>query len=832
MTKAGSSEERLAGVLDRYTSVLGRPCSFCPADPRFVAEGDRVRLASRELTEKPRIDGEVAKSDKYATHLPVHSLAAAAASLPAGEWGEAAAQEAIETLGWLRVALSDRRLNERMFVARIEGHSMDDGRTGLQDGAYAVFELWPAGTRQNLNVLVRGSFTDPETGSYALKKYDADQRDDEGRHHSIRLVSLNPDKDRYPDIQLDEDDADAVTVVAKLVRPLAPGDYARVPKRPGRKGRRDIRSPSALQAIGDRLVEMTDRFFELPAEDAATEPSERARAGWNSQIVCLDAAAGGVHLEIGPLQGLWKFVEVLVARTATGDERRVLASNARLRSVRVPVSPSSGAWTWTAEGFEDDADIDLAGLDSAGLPYQRVSVFRVGADGVGRFVAATSGLSVGQRYRIVLPEGLIEEDEPPLPAEDLADGWSLVELDLSEGVSPTMRVLLGRLGLAVGSPSPSLSFATPSWPDEWRWTSRGDTYASFAVDENGTASVWIQVRGYEAELEGEARLFVRGPDGTNVVDLPEGEEALVEIEDLVPGQYVCSVVHQRTSVGIERLPFVVSDVPAASPVAGWSIEIGQTLASSRPGEEVEAWRGNLERLAAEDVSIDGPPGLPVAVSWRELAPKYLGTVWLDALGHLSGDALLDLVSETSRRRSVGDLLLHFGEFGLVVLLHERRATLTDVRDALAALAGQRGDAVDRRRGAYAQLLPLWFEPVCRVLGFDVEEMDQDALQDPPVHATVARLVVTERRSDSIGRVCKRVLVMLDYLDDEVSGEMREWLDSVLLAEGVDDALLSTGLEWATHRRRSRLPLKRWNVNDVLLNEDSFVEFLRDVAEGI
>ena len=102
--------------------------------------------------------------------------------------------EVIETLGWLRVSVG-RMLNRRMFVAQVEGKSMDDGRSGLVDGGYAVFELWPSGTRQFLNVLVRGAFSDPETGSYAVKKYVADERDEEGRHRRIALVSLNPDKE-------------------------------------------------------------------------------------------------------------------------------------------------------------------------------------------------------------------------------------------------------------------------------------------------------------------------------------------------------------------------------------------------------------------------------------------------------------------------------------------------------------------------------------------------------------------------------------------------------------------------------------------------------------
>lgn len=186
-------------ALQRASELFGRRCVICPDDPRFVLRHDDVCLVASELSSAPVVNAEIGDLEKYTTHLPLHSLKAAAASEPAGQWGPAAQEQAIETLGWVRVSLPGRRLNDRMFVAQVEGHSMDDGKSGLVDGGYAVFELWPSGTHQALNVLVRGAFHDPETGSYAVKKFVADQRDEHGRHHRVALVSLNPDKQRYPD---------------------------------------------------------------------------------------------------------------------------------------------------------------------------------------------------------------------------------------------------------------------------------------------------------------------------------------------------------------------------------------------------------------------------------------------------------------------------------------------------------------------------------------------------------------------------------------------------------------------------------------------------------
>ena len=119
---------------------MGRKCVLCPGDPRLVVEGPSVRLSARELSNEPLVEPEVTALEGYVTHLPIHTLRAAAASLPAGEWGPNAREHEIETIGWLRVSIPGRQLNPRMFVARIEGNSMDDGRSGLVDRGYAVFD--------------------------------------------------------------------------------------------------------------------------------------------------------------------------------------------------------------------------------------------------------------------------------------------------------------------------------------------------------------------------------------------------------------------------------------------------------------------------------------------------------------------------------------------------------------------------------------------------------------------------------------------------------------------------------------------------------------------
>jgi hypothetical protein len=259
-------------ALKRAGEVFGRRCVFCADDPRFVLRHDEVHLAASELSRQPVVEDNVGDLEKYRTHLPLHSLKAAAASEPAGEWGKRAQHQVIETPGWVRVTLPGRRLNDRMFIAAIEGHSMDDGKSGLVDGGYAVFELWPSGTKQNLSVLVRGAFSDPETGNYAVKKYVADQRDEEGRHNKVSLVSLNPNKERYPNIELQPEDDDDITVVANVVQALANDDYERRPKAKRRVGRRNLTGDEQATRLGRRLAS----FFDGTAPEAEDEGANAA----------------------------------------------------------------------------------------------------------------------------------------------------------------------------------------------------------------------------------------------------------------------------------------------------------------------------------------------------------------------------------------------------------------------------------------------------------------------------------------------------------------------------------------------------------------------------
>ena len=436
--------------------------------------------------------------EKYVTHLPLHTLQAAAASAPAGEWGPRAQEEVIETAGWIRVIIPER-LNQRMFVARIVGDSMDDGRSGLVNSRYAVFELWPTGSRQGLTVLARGSFSDPETGTYAVKKYMADERGPDRRHQRIVLVSLNPDKSRFPDIELASDREDELAIVAKLVRALAPSEIARKPKPPRRPGRRDL---SATTAIVDDIDAFRRRFFEEPTR--SVDPKEAAKM-WTSEFVCSDAEAGGPHVEIGPLTGMWAFVKQLRI-TGVDWKHHVLASNARERRVRFPVPLSSGPWRWEAVGFEDDPDVDLSGLAIPALEPDRVHIFRVDAAGVGRRVTGPT-LSRGQHYRILIPDVCwMAIHQPPIAAT--FDAWHLWEFESGSDVQAVADVLRD-LGLDLGEQDVRLEWVLAP-PVQWNYTPKGSPYAVFL----DSSSVLLSVMGPPTDVDGGAQCYVTGPQAS------------------------------------------------------------------------------------------------------------------------------------------------------------------------------------------------------------------------------------------------------------------------------------------------------------------------------
>jgi len=804
---ARRSSMALEAAVERAADVFGRRCVFCADDPRFVLRPDGVHLAASELSRKPVIEDEVGDLEKYTTHLPLHSLKAAAASEPAGQWGPRAQEQAIEMLGWVRVTLPGRHLNDRMFIAAIEGHSMDDGKSGLVDAGYAVFELWPSGTKQHLNVLVRGAFRDPETGSYAVKRYVADQRDEEGRHHKVSLVSLNPNKGRYPDIELQPEDDDAITVVAKVVRSLSTDDYERRPRAKRRVGRRNLTGLEGLDEQATRLGRRVASFFDrAPAdhddeeeeEEEEGEGEDSPRSGWQTRLVCLDVDAGGLQLEVGPLDGLPPFVKKLRV-VGTEWDAFVLAANAKTRPTRASVRPGAGPWRWEAVGFEEEQDLGLDKLALDALDVTAPTVFRVDADGVGQRIKSTT-LALGQAYRLLLPPKVGDDLGTELNAR-----WRIWSLDLAVPLSPTTWQMLTALGLDVGEAWPRLEWALAP-ASAWRTNVRGDSYAAF---EAGT-ELLVNVGGVSVAEGDEAVLFLHGPSGTEW--LPLSTSGIVSLGAPAAGRWACALVHSRTSVQPSTLVFEVAEHAAHHVAASWTAAAPNGLAS-------------LEATA--------PPGWPVSLCWRVIAShaESLATLYGNEDGTVPVDGVASIVEARAARTRIADLIVDFGELGHRVLSHDGRASLKQVRDQLTALWQQRSGLVQSRKGAWLQLRKPWFEPVTELFGYGLEEATLVADVEAPHNLAAWLLTVDERMMGRITRSPSRVLVLTTDID-AVLRDHRTWIDSACSAAKVRDAIITDGARWTTHRKGSQqLKQQVWSL-DHAIGLGSIDDMLRDLAEGL
>lgn len=830
LDQSGASSD-ITDLLQALEARVGIRCVLCPADPRLQVVGFEVRLSGSELSARPALEHDIGPLQQYTSHLPLQSLKAAAASLPLGEWGDRAQQDVVEPLGWMTVRLSGgKRLSPRMFVAQITGHSMDNGTSGLADGTYVVFEFDDSDPFPNTaTALVRGPSVDREFGSFVIKRVQP-ARNEQDETVRVTLVSLNPNKETYPDIGLEP--GDEFELVARVVEPLSPGQFARVPKPKRRKGRRDIDSQAGLQQVHSDLASKAQAFFDAPEAEQPTDADETPQtSSWCSQLVCLEAEAGGVHLEIGPLHGLWKFVKVLIGRGATGAEQRTLASNARLRPVQLPVNPGDGPWSWVAENFEDDEDIDLSALDQDGLSRDGVTVFRVGSDGVGRALAGAS-VSPGQHYRIVVPPTVPDERLHALPSTAMTGGWHMVELDLPTDLPAMLPTALAALGLTVGDQTPSLRFGIASWPDAWWTNHKGSPFAAFRAPRE--ESVFLDLQGYDAEVAGEATLFLHGPDGAKRLPLPAGRTARVELSDLKIGRYLCAVLHQRTSVAPTYLAFEVTADIAGPPAAVWTLTSADEPLAAGPGEVVVSAR-DLGQWDELDWRLEGPPGWEMRVLWREVARDYLGRLTLDESGGLDSSQLLALTRDRRTRRLVGDLELDLGELGGVRLRHDRKMSADEVKQSLRDFveSESRLRMVQRRAGAYDYLTPHWFKHICECLGYELGELVDQGDDGAPWHAAAAPLLTTERFPDgSFERDETRILVLVEDLQEQMAEEQLAWIDWICGTYRTREALISNGILWGRHRRRSRLPMRVWNLVEVLRGEDDLDAFLRNVAEGV
>jgi hypothetical protein len=142
-----------------------------------------VDAFSRVLDRLYREHVEDTAVERFATHLPLFSLRAAAGGL-----GEEMLSEAED---WVP-APEGMHLSPDLFVAHVEGQSMEPR---IPDGSLNLFRLHPAGSRQGKILLVERFGVLDETARYTIKRYTSRKAatgEDEWLHEHIRLEPLNP----------------------------------------------------------------------------------------------------------------------------------------------------------------------------------------------------------------------------------------------------------------------------------------------------------------------------------------------------------------------------------------------------------------------------------------------------------------------------------------------------------------------------------------------------------------------------------------------------------------------------------------------------------------
>lgn len=574
----------------------------------------------------------------------------------------------------------------------------------------------------------------------------------------------------------------------------------RRPNGAARPGQRNITGQAGLDEQSKCLGRRVASFFDGAVTEADDEDAIAGTSvAWQTKLVCLDVAAGGLQLEIGPLNGLPPFVKKLRVLGNEAWDAFVLATNAKLRPTRVSVRPGTGPWRWEAVGFEDEQDLGLDQLALGALDVTTPCVFRVDADGVGQLVTSTT-LSLGQSYRLLLPPSVSGET-----GTALADGWRIWTLDLAAQLSRSTSDALRALGVDVGEASPRLEWALAPG-SAWRTNARGDSYPVF--DEG--IELFVNVNGVALEEGDQAMLFLHGLEGTERLALLTN--GLVSLGKPAAGRWACALLHSRTSVQTATLVFEVAQSVAEYVSAAWNTSVSHGLVS-------------LEATA--------PPGWPISVRWGGLAAyeETIATVYGNDDRTVSFENVHLLLEARAARASVADLLVDFRELGRRLIPLDSRTSLKEVRAQLIALWQQRSELVQRRRGMWLQLMPAWFEPTTARLGYGVESLAMADGADAPHDLAAWLLTIDERTNGSITRSPSRLLVLTTDVVS-VLRDLREWIDNACTAARVRDAIVTDGTRWATHRKGDRqLRRREWSF-DQAVNLGSVDDMLNDLMEGL
>ncbi len=825
--------ESLEACLSMAAESSGALAFFCLADKRFVLKGDYLSLNSKLLGSQPSLINDPG-AGKFVTHLPYYDLDVIAASEPAGEWGAQAAghnfsiDDAVTPESWVRVDLSGTTLNKTMFVSRIHGESMDDGRKGLCDGALVVFNYWPKGSRQNRLVVVRGSFSDPDMGTFAFKQYQADARDNEGEHKKIILHSLNSDKKRYPDILLRPEQDDDLVVVAEYLRVLGEFDYVRAPKPELPADERDIQGEAEQAKRQTRLGSIHDKVFQTEVVEGKKGVSaDQPGLEW----ICLSEEQGGAALSIRPLLFLPRFIKKLELRY--GEETAILlASNHRNHPRLKSVSPGEKTYRLLPpEEFEEDFDNgEFDGWLIKGLDTAKVHWFRVDASGVGRIVSGISW-SEGSTYRAlavsnllsVVPAGLISP---------LSDDWSMVEFELTGEPPEWLSTLMGNMNAV--QKTCGLTWVDQS-PVSWRATISGDELAVFNCEAPPVISIQLDPK-VEADIKLGALVILHNGERAEKLILKEESAWRLKLADLQVGSYVLQVVPADKKVQPAYMPFVISSESLLTlPPARFSLQASN--ASEEPIEYEDLLRpldwtlqdGQL--TFCDEVTVLLPPWWPLRIQLHTSVYQFYSATAADEFGCLNLVEALAKLAPHMEYLAAASITLDAGELGTIQLTHSRKLIPESMHAMISDLWNDFKQRKDQFLTEPELLFQGWLVPLFRGWRGRLELMPDEQLLQQGEAKRLYQWVNCEWEDSKVQAHSVPLLLIDKDCDVEREDSLRVACERYLQAAGKRRMLVTDGLRFAEIRKNTRLKLRWFEMDAMVVDQDLFEAWLGELEGG-
>ena len=482
-------------------------------------------------------------------------------------------------------------------------------------------------------------------------------------------------------------------------------------------------------------------------------------------------------IEVGPLKQLPKFARSLRLKNG-GFSTTVSSAGARMSVTHLRVLPIEGTYRFTAPGFEEDLDEYLLDLDLH-LSAQRPSVFKLDRLGLGRPVRRTSLLE-GSCYHLLLPPDYGGIPVVPGVIRHQAGDWTLDVVDIRGEFSPELAIYLARMGLSLVAPQSRFELVGPQLGNP----SCPEVLGGALIARVSTS--------------GEALVSICDGQATVQLDLEDGCDQFVSVDDLVSGGYVISLTPISTAQGIQTLGFEKSALLLSPPSDSWEVSCeGQSVTDG----------ALLAPDTLSSVEITAPLGWPLRIV---ACLAGVTRIWSGEWQHpLSLDTVLgEIAVHREQREDLEFVRIDFRNVESVELKVVGPPTVDNLRKRVkAALRSYQGMAYHGNLDATAAAEHLVL-PLLALLGHTPNM----------VHATGAEVC-----ADLGPR--RQVLIVSSHLDPS-GAEARESVRILQESTPQNPTIVSNGLFWSLHGRFVKSPV---NLEEALRNEADFEDFLAAFA---